>query len=91
MDTTRSTIRRRAPKDSTVAAVEANTTPRNCPTEVAEQWLSPEQIAARLNVSRATVLRLIKDGKLQVVKLSPQTWRVAPSELERFLSERAAT
>jgi excisionase family DNA binding protein len=54
-----------------------------------ETWLSPQDVADRLSVSRATVRRWIEAGELRAVKLTPQTWRVATSELARFVEGRA--
>ena len=59
--------------------------------EKPEAWLSPQDVADRLSVSRATVRRWIEAGELRAVRITPQTHRVAMSELERFLSERART
>jgi excisionase family DNA binding protein len=48
------------------------------------------QVAARLNVSRSTVERAVRDGRLPVVHLGRST-RVVPEELERFVAALTAT
>ena len=46
--------------------------------------LTIPETAASLQVSRATVYRLVKDGSLQVVKVRGLT-RVRPSAIARYL------
>lgn len=52
-----------------------------------ETLLTLEEVAKRLNVSVATVRRLINDGELRAVKIRFQL-RVRPSDLEDYLSRR---
>lgn len=47
--------------------------------------LTPEQVAERVQVNKATVLRWIKAGRLPAVKLGHKTIRIEEADLERFL------
>jgi excisionase family DNA binding protein len=49
--------------------------------------LSVREVAARLGVSTAIVYRLYELGELAHVRIS-SAYRVRPSDLERFISER---
>lgn len=49
-----------------------------------EQFLTPEEIAAKLKVHRETVYNWIRSGRLKAVRAGRQL-RVAESELRRFL------
>jgi excisionase family DNA binding protein len=54
-----------------------------------DQLLRPDQVAARLNISRASVYRLLDRGALRGVRLGdgPKAHlRVEPEELDRFVS-----
>lgn len=57
-----------------------------------ENWLTVEQVAARLGFSVETVRRYIKRGiygkKLKADKVGRQ-YRVKPSDLEAFMSKAA--
>lgn len=48
------------------------------------KYLSPEQIAERLNVSSQSVRAWLRKGKLKGVRAG-RLWRVLESELEIFL------
>src|SRR5690348_154293 len=47
--------------------------------------LTPQEVAKQLKVSKLTVLRLIKDGKLQAVKFGNKQVRITRSELQGFI------
>jgi excisionase family DNA binding protein len=47
-------------------------------------WIGPAEVAARLNVSRATVYALIKSGELRHKRVGLQI-RITLTELERFI------
>ena len=51
--------------------------------------LTAEQVAERLQVSRATVLFWLRMGRLRGSKLASQTWRITPAEIEVFLERQA--
>lgn len=53
-----------------------------------ERYLSPDDIALRLNVIPLTVRRWLKAGKLKGVKAGRQ-WRVREGDLAAFLKEGA--
>ncbi len=52
--------------------------------ETQERYLSPDEVAQRLNVKPLTVRRWLKSGNLKGLKLGP-LWRVRESNLEAFL------
>ena len=51
--------------------------------------LTPEQVAERLAISRLTVMKWLRQGKIRGQKLGRKTWRVNPEDLEAFLQRRA--
>lgn len=55
-----------------------------------EGFLSPQQIAAQLQITDRAVLDLIKAGKLPALRVGAGrgVWRVARSAFETFLKER---
>lgn len=48
------------------------------------QLLKPKQVLDALQISRATMYRWIKEGKLKTLKIGKQI-RFDPEEIERFL------
>ena len=58
---------------------------------MAETYLRLSTVAERLDCSARTVRRLIYSGDLAAVRVNARTLRVAESELDRFLAERATT
>jgi excisionase family DNA binding protein len=52
--------------------------------------LTPEQVAERLAISRLTVMKWLRTGKIPGRKLGRKTWRVARDELETFLQRQTA-
>jgi excisionase family DNA binding protein len=52
---------------------------------VDENFLTLKDVAERLGVSKVTLWRWIKDGKLSAIKLSQRTVYVRKDELERFI------
>jgi len=49
--------------------------------------LKVAEVAARLNVRRDTVLRLIAAGRLEAFKAHPRAhWRISEAELSRLVS-----
>jgi excisionase family DNA binding protein len=51
--------------------------------------LTPEQVAERLAVSRLTVLKWLRQGKLTGRKLGGKIWRVHPNDLQTFITTSA--
>jgi excisionase family DNA binding protein len=45
------------------------------------EYLTPEQVAERLHVSRKTVYNLLKEGKIPAIRIGVQ-WRIPESFLE---------
>ena len=52
--------------------------------------LTPEQVAERLAISRLTVMKWLRTGKIRGRKLGRKTWRVDPDELDAFLQRQTA-
>lgn len=48
--------------------------------------LNPQQVAERLGISRDTVLRLVRSGRLAAVKLGWRTWRITEDALQAFMA-----
>ena len=58
----------------------------NMTNNTAEKFLKMQDIAARLNVSRATIYRLIKAGKIPAVRVG-KNYRVRPDDLEKYIAD----
>jgi excisionase family DNA binding protein len=58
-----------------------------------ETYLTVDQAANRLQVSTETVRRMLRDGRLDGVRMGGTKlgWRVAASKVERLLERGAAT
>ncbi|MBA4417410.1 MAG: excisionase [Syntrophus sp. (in: bacteria)] len=54
---------------------------------VDENFLKLKDVAEKLGVSKVTLWRWIRDGKLSAVKLSQRTVYVRKEELDRFIQE----
>lgn len=52
-----------------------------------DQLLRLSEVAAQLQVSRSTVGRIVKEGRLRTVRVSPRSVRVRPQDLEAFIRE----
>lgn len=50
-------------------------------------FLSTDQAASMLNCGRFLVTKMLRDGTLRGVKISPRVWRVDRSEVERLMTE----
>ena len=50
------------------------------------ECLTPEQVAERLQVSRATVVYWLRTGRLRGSQLGYRTWRVTAEEMAAFLA-----
>lgn len=48
--------------------------------------LTKKEVASRLNVSSQTVERLIKNGKLKKITLSPQLVRISSLSVDNYLA-----
>jgi acetyl-CoA synthetase len=53
-----------------------------------DKMLKTREVAERLDVSHATVVRWIRSGELGGVKVG-RVWRVYESELARYISQRS--
>lgn len=55
--------------------------------EETDTMLTPAQVAARMQVSEATVLRLLRASRLRGVKFGKQ-WRIPADALQEYLLKR---
>lgn len=55
-----------------------------------DQYLTPEDVAHRLQVHVETVLRWARAGELQGAKLARQ-WRFTPTDVEAFIAAHRTT
>jgi excisionase family DNA binding protein len=53
--------------------------------------LTPEQVAERLNVSRVTVMKWLRQGRIPGRKLGEKLWRVHPDDLQAFIDASAVS
>jgi len=54
---------------------------------MSERLLCPKEIAARVNVSVATIYRLIQEGHLKALVIRG-SYRIEAAELERYLGRK---
>lgn len=52
-----------------------------------EQYFTPEQLAQKLNFPKQTIWRWIRLGKIKAVCISNHSYRIAESEIKRFIEE----
>jgi excisionase family DNA binding protein len=50
-----------------------------------ERWLTPQEVGTLLGKSRYTIIRWLKEGYLEGVKLQ-RSWRVTPAALDAFVA-----
>ena len=62
---------------------------KNTKKDQEREWLTPDEVAAQIGVSRMTVYRYIWAGKIEAVKLSRRTTRVHQDQVDRLLQARA--
>jgi len=66
--------------------VPARTPATPAASEPAAAWLTPEQVAERVGVSRRTVYRALTSGRLDGSKpTGAGPWRVAPADVDRWV------
>lgn len=51
-------------------------------------YLSMQQAAEMLGVSKQTIKRRVKDGSIKAKKLSPRCIRISVTEIERFVDSK---
>ena len=51
-------------------------------------FFTPQEVANRLKISRATVWRYIREKKLKVIKFTKRTYRISEKDLNGFLKKR---
>jgi excisionase family DNA binding protein len=54
-----------------------------------KRYYRPDEVAALLALSRRTIYRMIRDGRLPGVKLGPGPWRIPRTSLEGLLQDHA--
>jgi excisionase family DNA binding protein len=54
-----------------------------------DKWLNPEEVAARLGISRLTVVRWVRSGKLKGRKIGRKTVRIWAHDLEAFTRQQS--
>ncbi len=55
--------------------------------EKATEFLTLQEVAERLRISRPTVRNLIRDGKLAAVRAGKRVFRISVTELEDFIND----
>ena len=55
--------------------------------EIEGVWLTPEDVAQRFSISRATVYRALNEGRLPGMKILG-CWRVDPDELAEWIASK---
>lgn len=55
---------------------------------MADELLTIDEVAAELKLHPDTVRRYVREKKLTVIRVAPNSVRIRRSELERFLKER---
>jgi excisionase family DNA binding protein len=51
-----------------------------------EQWLTPQRVGELLDKSPYTIIRWLKQGYLEGVKLQ-RSWRISPAALDAFIAK----
>lgn len=52
-----------------------------------DDLMKVKEVMAYLNISRSTLIRLTKDGKLPVVRMGPKTIRYHKADVEKLIEE----
>lgn len=55
---------------------------------MADELLTIDEVATELKLHADTVRRYIREKKLKIIRIAPNSVRIRRSELERFLKER---
>lgn len=50
-----------------------------------ETYLTPEEVAKKLQISKVSVLKWLRSGKLAGSKIGHRTWRIRPEAVHAFL------
>lgn len=50
-----------------------------------KRFLRPDEMAEELRLSRRTIYRMIRDGRLQAVKMGKGPWRIPLGQLSRLM------
>ncbi len=52
------------------------------------KFLTPEEVADRLNICVRTVYRWLNTGKMPGVKLGERLWRIQEQDIHEFISQQ---
>jgi excisionase family DNA binding protein len=77
------------PQTAKACAQIAPTDVTSTPPPVARTHLSVREFGRQIGVSNRTIWTWIAAGRLEVVRLTPRTTRIAVAEVERFLAAKA--
>ncbi|OIO46638.1 MAG: hypothetical protein AUJ31_01300 [Parcubacteria group bacterium CG1_02_39_15] len=50
-------------------------------------FFTPQEVANRLRISRATIWRYIREKKIKVIKFTKRTYRISEKDLNAFLKK----
>lgn len=53
-----------------------------------EELLTIKQTCEKLQLCQRVVYQMVRDRKLEAIKLNPRCWRIRSGAIERFLSEK---
>jgi|TARA_Y100000031_G_scaffold113820_1_gene125765 excisionase family DNA binding protein len=56
-------------------------------TQLKKGYYTPQEIADLLGVSRFSIWRYIRSGKLKAIKLTERNFRIEKKELDKFLKQ----
>jgi len=56
----------------------------------ADVYLTPDQVAERLQVDTESVRRWLRTRKLRGSRISPKAWRISEQDLAAFLAQKAS-
>ena len=57
---------------------------------MAKEYYRPQEVAVLLDVSKTTVWRWIREGKLEAVAFSGNLYRIPQKALEQFVAQKRA-
>lgn len=56
--------------------------------DVADVYLTPEQVAAKLDLNIETIYRWLRTRKIRASRISQKAWRIPERELDSFIRRR---
>jgi excisionase family DNA binding protein len=55
------------------------------------EWLTTDEAAELLRVSKSTIVRYIRDGEISAAQLPGKQWRIRRQDVEELLIPKAAS